>query len=326
VLDPNPYFQSLIQTAANGYGSSLSGRRFTFLSESSRHYLLQEATGVLMESLFFDLASKLGITQIIECGAHDAATSIRFTSKEGTSALAIEANPYVHEKYKAKFANSRIDYRSMGVSNSTTTLEMNIPKHHSDDTSLEGSLHKRKDFNSYRTVSIQVDRLDNIAKEFIQGGLTCIWIDVEGLGGKVIEGANQILENTNVRLIYIEVQDDQAYYEEESSAIEIARQLANFGFVPIARDYPVANLYNLLFIKVDDLGTCTTVLSKFWVQYSNLKVPYFRKRSTRDILALTKKYIFRPSKSGKPKGSDYLFAKLGSKSSKQRILDWNKPH
>jgi hypothetical protein len=213
----------------------------------------------------------------------------------------------------------------MGVSNSTTTLEMNIPKHHSNDSSLEGSLHKRKDFNSYRTMSIQVDRLDNIAKQFIQGGLTCIWIDVEGLGGKVIEGASQILENTNVRLIYIEVQDDQAYYEEESNAIDIALRLAKFGFVSIARDYPVANLYNLLFIKVDDLGTCTTTLSKFWVQYSNLRVPYFRQKSTRDILASAKKYIFRPSKSGKPIGSDYLFAQLGSKSSKQRILDWNEP-
>jgi hypothetical protein len=42
--------------------------------------------------LFFDLSSKLGIIQIIECGAHDAATSMRFTSKEGTGALAIEAN------------------------------------------------------------------------------------------------------------------------------------------------------------------------------------------------------------------------------------------
>jgi hypothetical protein len=90
---------------------------------------------------------------------------------------------------------------------------------------------------------------------------------VDGLGGKVIEGANHILENANARLIYIEVQDNQAYYEDESSAIDIARRLANFGFVPIARDYPVANLYNLLFIKVDDLRTCTTTLSKFWVQY-----------------------------------------------------------
>lgn len=315
----------MIQTAANGYGSSFSRRRFSLLSESSRHYLLQEATGFLMESLFFDLTSKLGIIQIIECGAHDAAISFRFASEEGTRALAIEANPYVHEKYRGMFANSRIDYRSMGVSNSKTTLEMNIPKHHSNDTSLEGSLHKRKDFNSYRTVEIQVDRLDNIAKEFIEGGLTCVWIDVEGLGGKVIDGASQLLQNTNTRLIYIEVQDDQAYYEEESSAIEIARCLANFGFVPIARDYPVANLYNLLFIKVDDLGTCTTTLSKFWVQYSNLKVPYFRQRSVRDTLASTKKIIFRASKSGKPRGSDYLFAQLGSKSSRQIILDWNEP-
>ncbi len=276
-----------------------------------------------MEKLFFDLTSKLGIIQIIECGAHDAATSMRFTSKEGTGALAIEANPFVHEKYRDKFLNSRIDYRSMGVSNSTTTLEMNIPKHHSNDTSLEGSLHKRKDFNSYRTVSIQVDKLDNIAKEFIEGGLTCIWIDVEGLGGKVIEGANHILENTNVRLIYIEVQDDQAYYEEESSAIDIARRLAKFGFVPIARDYPVANLYNLLFIKVDDLGTCTTTLSKFWVQYSNLSVPLMRIRSTRDILSILKKRIIKQDSSSKPGWSDFVFARVGSKSSRQRIVDWN---
>jgi len=47
--------------------------------------------------------------------------------------------------------------------------------------------------------------------------------------------------------------------------------------------------------------------------------------ATIEIQDLAKKYIFRPSKSGKPIRSDYLFAQLGSKSSKQRILDWNEP-
>jgi FkbM family methyltransferase len=323
VLDVNPYFQSLIQLAANAYGNSLSRNRFKLLSESSRHYLLQEATGVLMEDLFFDLAGKLGVIQIIECGAHDAATSIRFITKDGRRALAIEANPYVWEEHKDKFANSKIEYRSIGISNLVTTLDMNIPKHHNNNSSLEASLGRRKDFGSYRTVKIQVDKLDNVANAFIAGGSTCLWIDVEGFGGKVIEGAREILEHPNTKLIYIEVQDDQAYYDEESSAVEITRHLANFGFVPIARDYPIANLYNLLFVRVQDLGSCTTTLSKFWVYYSNLKIPHFRRRSVRDILASAKRTLFAVSKSGKPRGSDYLFSRLGSKSSKQRILDWN---
>lgn len=322
MLDANSYFQSLLQTAATGYGSAFSKRRLALLSKKSRHYVLQAATGMLMEDLFFNLSSKLEVDQIIECGAHDAATSKRFSSREGTRALALEANPFVYEKYREEFVNSRIDYRSTGVSSSRTTLEMNIPKHHSNETSLEGSLHKRKDFESYRTVEIQVDKLDNIARDFIKGGLTCLWIDVEGLGGQVLAGASELLQHTNTRLIYIEVQEDQAYYEEELSSNEIALRLADYDFIPVARDYPIANLYNLLLVKIDDIEKCTTTLSNFWFQYSNLKVPYFRYRSTRDLLALAKKKIFRVPISGKPASIDYLFSRIGSKSSKQRILDW----
>ena len=52
MTNPDGHFASVIQTSSTAYGSAYSLRRFAFLRKSDRNYLLQSATGVLMESLF----------------------------------------------------------------------------------------------------------------------------------------------------------------------------------------------------------------------------------------------------------------------------------
>lgn len=276
-----------------------------------------------MEELFFTLARKLECIQIIECGAHDAATSTKFVKINSGRALAIEANPFVHSKYKEQYLNSNVDYRSVGLAKAPAILEMNIPSHHSDDSSLEGSLKKRDDIKGYRTIEINVDTLDHISQDFTDFGGTCLWVDVEGLGGEVLEGAHYVLSSPNLRMIYIEVQENNAYYSDELNAFEITEKLANYDFIPIARDYPASNLYNLLFIKSTQFGLCSTDISNFWINYSNLRVPFMRLRSPRDLASVFKRSLKQNSKSEKPTFLDHIFSLAGSKSSKQKIIDWN---
>jgi len=322
MIDARAYFSSVLQASSVAYGISYSQRKFTLLTKADRNYLLQSATGVLMENLFFNLSKKLQCNQIIECGAHDAITSRRFVNENSGIALAIEANPFVYAKYQNQYTNSRVDYRSIGLAKTPAKLEMNIPGHHTDESSLEGSLKKRDDFKNYRTVEINVDTLDNVSGNFIDTNPTCLWIDVEGLGGEVLEGAQKVLSNSNLKMIYIEVQEDQAYYSDEPSALQISEMLAHYEFVPVARDYPASNLYNLLFVKASCLGTCSPELSNFWINYSNLVVPFVRLRSPRDLVSLLKKKLVGTSLSSKPSITDHLFSLAGSKSSKQKINDW----
>ena len=322
MTNPDGHFASVIQTSSTAYGSAYSLRRFAFLRKSDRNYLLQSATGVLMESLFFSLAQRLGCLQIIECGAHDAATSQKFVTLTSGRALAIEANPFVHSKYKEGFIGTSVDYRSIGLAETRAKMEINIPSHHTNESSLEASLKKRDDFKNYRSVYIDVDTLDTVAEDFVDSDPTCLWIDVEGLGGEVLEGARTVLNNPNLKLIYIEVQEEGTYYSEEHSAFEISEKLANFNFLPIARDYPASDLYNLLFVRSESYGACTTELSQFWIRYANLKVPFIRFRSPRDLAAVIKNSLMGSRKSMKPTPLDYLFSAIGSKSSSQRIADW----
>lgn len=322
MIDAKAHFSSIIHASSVAYGIAFSRRKFTLLTKADRNYLLQSATGVLMESLFFKLSAKLQCIQIIECGAHDAFTSKRFVNENSGIALAIEANPFVYAKYKDLYTNSRVDYRSIGLAKTPAKLEMNIPDHHTYESSLEGSLKKRGDFKNYRTIEINVDTLDNVSGNFIEANPTCLWIDVEGLGGEVLEGARKVLSSSNLKLIYIEVQEDQAYYSDEPNALQISEMLAQYEFVPVARDYPASNLYNLLLVKASCLSTCSPELSNFWINYSNLDVPFVRLRSLRDLFSLFKKKLVSSSLSSKPSIADYLFSLAGSKSSKQKIISW----
>ena len=103
----------------------------------------------------------------------------------------------------------------------------------------------------------------------------------------------------------------------EKSASEISRELAIFGFIPVAKDYPVAKLYNLIFLRAEDLGASESSIYKFWSEYNKLTIPMFRVRSPRDVVSIIKKKFLKADKTGS--GVHMFLALLGSKSSKRVI-------
>jgi FkbM family methyltransferase len=319
-------FSGLMNTASANYSIANSRRPHALLNQRSRAYLLQQGTGILMEDFYFQLINELGVKQIIECGAHDAATSRRFMALTSGNAIAFEANPAVYEKYRELNSAARVDYRNLGLYDEKSSLNLNIPAHHVDATSLESSLEKREDFQDYRQVQIQVDTLDNVALDYIREYNTAIWIDVEGLGHKVLTGASKLLSSPQATIIYIEVQEEKLHYKNEKYAFEIAEYLGQFGFVAIARDYPVAPLFNLIFVREGDLGSLLPLISKFWLSYSELKVPFMRFYHPRDIASVVKRRIVSSRFHQINFILDLLFSKLGSKSSKQRVsIYFSKP-
>ncbi len=311
-------FQNVEKSARDAYDRAFSRNRFRVMSKSDKHFLMQEATGILMEKIFYSLVESLEIKNIVECGAHDATTSRRFINQTKGKALAFEANPFVFERISSLPMDKNLQYFNVGLSNKHGVANLNIPIHHVEDSSLEASLDIREDIFEYTKVEININTLDNLALEFVKEKKCCLWIDVEGLGGVVLEGSHDILAQPNTRMIYIEVQDDGEYYKNEKTALNISRELAKFGFFPIAKDYPKAKLYNLIFIRKEDLPNSATLVSNFWLECAKISIPIFRYRSLRDLASIVKKR-FLISDQGGGDAIHRILATLGSKSS-QKIL------
>ena len=305
--------------AVSAYLKSRRNRPLACLSPQSRTYLLHQKTGILTERFFYQTLTALEVVRLVEGGAHDAATSRYFVAQTSGKALAFEANPSVYTKFKGLNNSPDIDYRSLGLSDQVMISELNIPAHHLDDSSLESSLDKREDFQKYRQVKIQVETLDRVALEFVNEGNSALWIDVEGLGYKVLAGATRILSSPNLKVIYIEVQEEKLYYKNEKYASEIAQYLHKFGFVAIARDYPEAALFNLVFVKAGEIHRLADLTPKYWSDYSDLKVPLIRIYPLRDILSALKKRLYFSNSLKFNLFLDHFFSRLGSKSSTQSV-------
>lgn len=318
-------FLFLSQVYAFNYSQSLRKSRLSVLSTSRREFLIRNAYGKSTIELFFRLNRNLGISHLIECGANDASVSRRFLEeKEGRSALAIEANPFVYANYLALNSNyPTLDYKQLGLSNKKGYMDFFIPNVTDKSQSIFGSFQKLPEFyTDYTSVEVELNTLDSLQMIRKKVSPSAMWVDVEGEAYKVFSGARKLLDSGYVKLIYCEVQES-VHYKNEKSAIEIAEYLGKFGFVPIARDFPLANLYNLLFIHKDSMKDAISTLNSYWSSLSEIRAPAIEIRAPRESFAKLKKKIFGYI----PKPLEFvahkLFALAGSNSSKKIVDSMN---
>jgi FkbM family methyltransferase len=311
-------FISLTRFYASIYASSLRKSKYCLLSSNRREFLIRNEFGKKTVELFFDLSLRFNASRIIECGANDATVSRRFIREaQGRSAIAIEANPFVYNHFKTLNSMEGINYLQMGLSNRRTLLEFNIPKVTELSTSIFGSFQKLpKYYSDYSTVRIEADRLDNIIRQNSKtDAVSVMWIDVEGEAFKVLLGASRTLSSESLKMIYIEVQEAD-HYRDEKRAIEIASFLESYGFTPVARDFPLAELYNLLFLKDSTLINSIPVLSDYWASLEGIKAPKIEFRKPLITLSKIKTGIFKFAPKPLHDFLHLLFAFAGSRSSK----------
>lgn len=314
-------FLSLSQFYALNYSQSLKKSRFSLVPNRRREFLIRDAYGKSTVELFFQLNKQLGVSHLIECGANDASVSRRFLSEEaGRSALAIEANPFVFANFLAlnsKFP--KLEYRQVGLSNRKGITDFFIPNVTDKSQSIFGSFQKLPEFyTDYISIRVELDTLDSLQKASKYVSRSAMWVDVEGEANKVFTGAKKLLASSQVKLIYCEVQES-VHYENEKCAIEITEYLGKFGFLPIARDFPLANLYNIMFIHKDCLKDVLSLLNVYWSSLSNIHAPVIEIRVPVDFFSRVKNKIlvFIP----KPLEIvvHRLFASAGSKSSRKML-------
>lgn len=97
----------------------------------------------------------------------------------------------------------------------------------------------------YEQVNIECTKLDTYFKDKNFSNIS-MWIDLEGHGYECLQGASNLLENTNI--IKIEVEDKQ-YWKDQKLSTDIIDFLGTKHFVPVLRDYQSTMQYNILFVK-----------------------------------------------------------------------------
>lgn len=289
-MDYRSEFLRINQQACESLGIAFRNRKLAFLTERGRLKQLRIQTGFLIEEYFFNLCTVLKVNLLIECGAHDATTSMKFTKTQGRSALAFEANPYVYERFKSNINPRLIEYVNIGLASQPGSLQLNIPSHTPKSWSMQSSFSKTIEFSDFEQVTVNVDSLDNLASRKIEVTSTALWIDVEGFGYSVLEGASEILRNKNCKLIFIEVQD-RAFWDNEQNALEICKYLSDFDFIPIVRDCPLADLYNIIFVKSPEIGKILTITNRFWFDSTRIRPIFWDARPFRFYLSLLKRFI-----------------------------------
>jgi FkbM family methyltransferase len=186
-------------------------RKLALLSSQARLRNIRIETGKLIEKYFFDICDNLSINLLVECGAHDAAISVKFCSKDNDrQAIGFEANPFVVARFGPYIKNENIKYLNIGLAEHPGTLTLNIPSHSPKSWTPQSSFARNLEFDKFDTVNVPVDNLDNLILKYnSELGTTCaaIWIDVEGFGWEVLNGAKSLLSSNLYKVIFIEVQD-----------------------------------------------------------------------------------------------------------------------
>ena len=312
-------FTQLNQQTIVSTSIAFQNRKLALLSKNARLRNIRIKTGIIIENFFFSVCEKLSIYALVECGAHDGSISVKFCGDNTEKyAISFEANPFVVERFSSTIINKNIQYLNFGLAKTPGILQLNIPSHSPKSWTPQSSFNRNLTFNEFSQIDVKVDTLDNLISQYFFKPISvnkAIWIDVEGFGWEVLNGATNLLSSQMYPIIFMEVQD-QAVWENERNASEICEYLENYGYVPVVRDCPLANLYNIVFVKKEFVDQISELINIYWLDFASIKPGFYEKKSLRTQIGDIKKKIILTSPNFSKKYMHKIFAKLGSRSSK----------
>lgn len=295
-------------------------RKLALLSKQARLRNIRIETGHLIEKYFFDICDNLSINLLVECGAHDATISVKFCAKNSDRhAISFEANPYVVARFEPNIKNEKIKYLNIGLAEHPGILKLNIPSHSPKSWTPQSSFSRNLEFDKFDTVDVEVNNLDYLTSKYdpqLHTTSAAIWIDVEGFGWEVLNGAKNILSSSLYKVIFIEVQD-KPLWENEKTASQICSFLEGYNYVPIVRDCPLASLYNIVFVKKEYTEQIVELTNNFWFDFARIKPAFYEKKSIRASLGKIKNKLILLSPNYFKKLLHKISALFGSKSSKE---------
>lgn len=294
-------FNSLNRDTMIATGICFSNRKIALLTNQARWRQIRIETGKLMESFVLKAYKQLSVELLIQCGANKPTEALDFCGINPVNkAICFEANPYVAQKYSEYELNHKIKYINIGLGSLPDKLRFYVPVGNQKELSLQGAFSPAKHLKYQESFEVQVDTLDNLIPPLLGVNAanldnlvnTALLIDVEGFSWNVLQGSRKILGLKSTKIIYIEVQNDNYYWENEKNAQQISDFLEAYDFVPIVRDYPTAPLYNIVFIKKTELDKLTQLIDSYWFDFTQIRPRFFERRNSRYYLSKVKKMLF----------------------------------
>lgn len=199
---------------------------------------------------FRRLCRRIDPALVLEIGAHEASFSQWAARKlPDARVIAFEANPYVHEKYAAELADTRVDYRHFAVGPVTGEIQLNLPTdvagRERELTNHMASLGMHKETAGQIEVTVPSVRLDDVV-DLAEGERAVAWIDVEGASGVVLEAGSEVFDRIDA--VHIEVERETTW-EGQWLDTDVAVFLKQHGLVPVARDLARTFQHNVVFAR-----------------------------------------------------------------------------
>ncbi|MGH3506312.1 MAG: FkbM family methyltransferase [Nocardioidaceae bacterium] len=218
-------------------------------SQARQSQFSRKEVDARVEEFFRDLCRMVEPTVGLELGAHQADFSawLKETFSDARS-LALEANPYVFERYRKRLADSGVEYRHLAVGAKTGTLELMIPielgKTTRKRTNRMASLNVHRKTKNHESVAVDAVRLDDLVSPAASDRVV-VWIDVEGAADQVLEGGRDVLSQASA--VYMEVESSTTWHGQWLDT-DVARYFADLGLVPVMRDIQRPHQYNVVYV------------------------------------------------------------------------------
>jgi FkbM family methyltransferase len=200
-------------------------------------------TNTEIVNLFYDKTIESNPTDFIEVGCFEASASKHLSTQLPTCTVtAYEANPINFKHFNKELKRYNINYINKAISNfnGSTTFYLLSPT----KTNIKSSLSKRTKSKKTTPVTVECNTLDHLHNK--EDGTYSIWIDAEGHGYEVLEGAINILPKTKYILIEVE---KEPWWVDQKLDTDVVKYLESKGFVPIAKDREWSQ-YNILFENI----------------------------------------------------------------------------
>lgn len=219
----------------------------------------RRASGKIGDALFQSLCARLGILNLVECGAYDAAASIIFKTSGGHRAVAIEANPNVFERKTIRAQSHGVEVRNVGLAAQTGTLKFFLP----DGQPFPSSASFLSKNDRMAFIEVETSTLDAIAEELDLHGPLALWVDVEGFAYEVLQGARNTFADPACQVLKVEMEDVLRWQNQRTMA-ELAPEIEAFGFVPVFADIEFVGQFNVIYVKSQLLTDVEDLVDTGW--------------------------------------------------------------
>ena len=198
--------------------------------------------------LFFNISDEMGLTELLEIGAHDAEASRRFAASAAhRSAVGYDASPSVVARVTAAGLPERFSLHHKAIGTAKGTITFFSPR--DPFYAVWGSTARRGGFSDVEEITVPIISMDEAADNLSDRSSArnvALWVDVEGVALDVLRSGRHALSN-KVALLYVELNDKNAY-EGSANAVNVIALMLECDFVPLARDNEYPDAWNLIFV------------------------------------------------------------------------------